>query len=185
MVKAFISSLLLAFSLNAAAVPGPAALTINNPSAMAYLIPYATQSCAMRRNSTGAVTYDVPGKYFSLPAIKFSWADPNTTLYIASIFIKFDIPSSHTSYTCTIAGSELAATYSSWWTTGVASVSSKEDVSLNCPLVCGDVVSAVGSSDAAFSADTKMDVIGYAQDAQGKQTPVTQEILFKVINQGH
>lgn len=185
---------------------GKSHLSINNTPQQTYLIPAQTFSCyakavAAASTSTITMTYDVSAKYFQLQGVNFSWNDPNTTLYIATINLTFTIPGTSTAYTCAIAGNELLSTYAptlsgaiptSWVTTGVATVTSSAPVTLTCPITCGGVTTTTADPntgnqiDTGFTANASMEVIGYSQGPalNSTQTPVYLTSYFDVVNIG-
>jgi len=173
---------------------GTSHLSVNNPSQQTYLIPAQTQSCYAKTQATSGttITYDVSAKYFELQGVTISWNDPNTTLYVAVIYLKFMVPSTNTLYTCTIAGNELLATNvltppAGWNATGIATVGPNSTVALTCPITCGGVTTATtdgngNSVDVGFTNSASMEVIGFAQDASLHQTPASITSYFDVIN---
>lgn len=180
---------------------GSSKLSISNPSKNVYLIPAQTFSCYARlQASSGTISYDISSKYFQLQGVSLSWADTTSTLYIATIFLKFTVPSTNQVYTCSIGGSELLAENTanptadtSWYGTQIASIapatsSGPTTIALSCPIICGGITTAItdgsgNSDDPNFTVNATMEVIGYSQNTtSGQQVPVQLDSYFDVIN---
>lgn len=187
MIKAFIGAFIFATSMNAmAASDNTSHLTITNPTPVAYLIPAVAQSCFAKQASiyySPVPSFDVSPKFFSVAGIQLAWNDPQSTLYVATIQLRFTVPGTNALYTCSISGNELLATSQVWWNQKGASVDSSSPVALNCPLTCGGVSTVLNDqADHSFSTDAKIEVIGYSEDKKGNQAPLLQSTSVKIVN---
>jgi hypothetical protein len=145
-----------------------------------FLIPSSARSCGSSRQAIDDGTQpvvDINFAYFAVPTLYFFRSDSKNDLFISAIILRGVVPStsnpSGNPFVCELAGRDLWALSNTWWKKKDAIIPANtgglsDMFSTDCPLYCGGI--DYRYFPGAVTVD--IDVLGYEQDTQGKQTPV-------------